>query len=162
VKVHELARELGLTSKELIERLETMKVSVRNHMSTLDPDIVARVRKAAASPGATAPAGSASASANTNSKWPRSSVKVAKRLSGENTSARAIGSWVSLFRTVPRMVLLSCWTIPLVCAHSGSIAAQLQRKTVPSERTLNGRGPNIHFESKRKHVSMLTFFLADV
>jgi translation initiation factor IF-2 len=61
VKVHELARELGLTSKELIERLEAMKVSVRNHMSTLDPDIVARVRKAAAAPGATAPAGSASA-----------------------------------------------------------------------------------------------------
>ena len=61
MKVHELARELGLTSKELIERLEAMKVSVRNHMSTLDPDIVARVRKGAAAPGATAPAGSASA-----------------------------------------------------------------------------------------------------
>jgi translation initiation factor IF-2 len=45
VKVHELARELGLTSKELIARLEAMKVPVRNHMSMLDPDVVARVRR---------------------------------------------------------------------------------------------------------------------
>jgi len=58
VKVHELARELGLTSKELIDRLEALKVSVRNHMSVLDADTVARVRRAvaaSAAPGATAP-----------------------------------------------------------------------------------------------------------
>ncbi len=48
MKVHELARELGLTSKELIERLEAMKVPVRNHMSVLDAETVARVRKAPA------------------------------------------------------------------------------------------------------------------
>jgi translation initiation factor IF-2 len=58
VKVHELARELGLTSKELIERLEAMKVSVRNHMSVLDDDTVARVRKSGV-PSAGAPAGQA-------------------------------------------------------------------------------------------------------
>ena len=62
MKVHELARELGLTSKELIERLEAMKVSVRNHMTTLDPDTVARVRKAAAR-GTSAAAGSTVGSA---------------------------------------------------------------------------------------------------
>ncbi len=45
MKVHELARELGLTSRELIARLETMKVPVRNHMSTLDDDTVARLRR---------------------------------------------------------------------------------------------------------------------
>ena len=49
MKVHELARELGLTSKELIDRLEALKVSVRNHMSVLDDDTVARVRRAVAS-----------------------------------------------------------------------------------------------------------------
>jgi len=48
VKVHELARELGLTSKELIGRLEAMKVPVRNHMSILDDAVVGRVRHAAA------------------------------------------------------------------------------------------------------------------
>lgn len=60
VKVHELARELGLTSKELIERLEAMKVSVRNHMATLDPDTIARVRNAAAARGTSAAAGATS------------------------------------------------------------------------------------------------------
>jgi translation initiation factor IF-2 len=54
VKVHELARELGLTSKELIDRLEAMKVSVRNHMSVLDDGTVARLRRTAGSPGASA------------------------------------------------------------------------------------------------------------
>src|SRR5438309_1450322 len=48
VKVHELARELGLTSKELIERLEAMKVPVRNHMSVLDDEVVERVRRGVA------------------------------------------------------------------------------------------------------------------
>ncbi|HEV2356636.1 MAG TPA: translation initiation factor IF-2 N-terminal domain-containing protein, partial [bacterium] len=56
MKVHELARELGLTSKELIDRLEAMKVSVRNHMSVLDADTVARLRRGAAAPAAS-PAG---------------------------------------------------------------------------------------------------------
>jgi translation initiation factor IF-2 len=54
VKVHELARELGLTSKELIDRLETMKISVRNHMSVLDADTVARVRRTVAASGSAA------------------------------------------------------------------------------------------------------------
>ena len=46
MKVHELARELGLTSKELIAKLEAMKVPVRNHMSPLDDQVVERLRKA--------------------------------------------------------------------------------------------------------------------
>ncbi len=45
MKVHELARELGLTSKELIEKLEAMKVPVRNHMSPLDDEVVDRLRR---------------------------------------------------------------------------------------------------------------------
>ncbi len=59
MKVHELARELGLTSKDLIEKLEAMKVPVRNHMSILDDQTVARVRRAQAG-GRDAPSGSAS------------------------------------------------------------------------------------------------------
>ncbi len=46
MKVHELARELGLTSKELIDKLEALKVPVRNHMSVLDEAVVDRVRHA--------------------------------------------------------------------------------------------------------------------
>ena len=58
MKVHELARELGLTSKELIDRLEALKVSVRNHMAVLDDETVARVRRAVAGAGSSS-AGSA-------------------------------------------------------------------------------------------------------
>ncbi|HLW58967.1 MAG TPA: translation initiation factor IF-2 [bacterium] len=46
MKVHELARELGLTSKELIAKLEALKVPVRNHMSVLDDSVVEHLRKA--------------------------------------------------------------------------------------------------------------------
>jgi translation initiation factor IF-2 len=60
VKVHELARELGLTSKDLIAKLESMNVPVRNHMAALDDQVVERVRKASADgggdPSAAAPA----------------------------------------------------------------------------------------------------------
>ena len=55
MKVHELARELGLTSKDLIEKLEAMKVPVRNHMSVLDVAVVERVRQSVAGARGTAP-----------------------------------------------------------------------------------------------------------
>jgi translation initiation factor IF-2 len=63
VKVHELARELGLTSKELIARLEAMKVAVRNHMSTLDTETVARVRTSVAGAPEAIPTGGSPVSA---------------------------------------------------------------------------------------------------
>ncbi|HKV44460.1 MAG TPA: translation initiation factor IF-2 N-terminal domain-containing protein, partial [bacterium] len=51
MKVHELARELGLTSKDLIAKLEALKVPVRNHMSVLDDPVAERLRKAHAGGG---------------------------------------------------------------------------------------------------------------
>ena len=63
MKVHELARELGLTSKELIGRLEAMKVPVRNHMSVLDDAVVGRVRQAAAGAKGQVPSSAGSAAA---------------------------------------------------------------------------------------------------
>ena len=56
MKVHELARELGLTSKDLIAKLESMNIPVRNHMSALDDQVVERVRKALANGGGGVPA----------------------------------------------------------------------------------------------------------
>jgi translation initiation factor IF-2 len=53
MRVHELAKELGLSSKELIERLAKLKVSVKGHMSTMEDAVVARVRQALARPKAT-------------------------------------------------------------------------------------------------------------
>ena len=34
MRVHELAKEFGMTSKELVERLKEMKIPVKNHAST--------------------------------------------------------------------------------------------------------------------------------
>lgn len=45
VRVHTLAKELGLSSKELIERLHDLKVEVKGHMSSLDDETAAIVRQ---------------------------------------------------------------------------------------------------------------------
>ncbi|MFH2010313.1 MAG: translation initiation factor IF-2 [bacterium] len=46
VRVYEIARELGVPNKELVSTIRAMGVEVRNHMSTLDPDDVAQVKRA--------------------------------------------------------------------------------------------------------------------
>ena len=43
VRVYELAKELGTTSKKLIEIMEGMEIKVKNHMSTLENDEAKRV-----------------------------------------------------------------------------------------------------------------------
>ncbi len=43
VRVYELAKELGTTSKKLIEVMESMDISVNNHMSTLSDDEAKKV-----------------------------------------------------------------------------------------------------------------------
>src|SRR6266481_8698012 len=50
------------------------------------------------------PSGAGSAFGKVNSNWPSLFVNVAKRLSGEKTRAREIGSLVTLLITMPRMV----------------------------------------------------------
>ena len=48
VRVYEVARELGLPNRELVERISALGIEVRNHMSALDPSEVERVKKAIA------------------------------------------------------------------------------------------------------------------
>jgi len=50
MRVYELAKELGLSSKELIERLAERKVFVKGHMSTVDEATVSQLRQALARP----------------------------------------------------------------------------------------------------------------
>jgi translation initiation factor IF-2 len=45
VRVYELARDLGLGNKELIDRIVRMGIQVRNHMSVLDAPEVDRIRR---------------------------------------------------------------------------------------------------------------------
>ena len=45
IRVHALAKEIGITSKELILKLNELEISVKNHMSTLDSAEEEKVRK---------------------------------------------------------------------------------------------------------------------
>ncbi|WP_062571239.1 translation initiation factor IF-2 [Peptoniphilus sp. DNF00840] len=44
IRVHALAKEIGITSKELLLKLEELEISVKNHMSTLDSAEEKKVR----------------------------------------------------------------------------------------------------------------------
>ncbi len=45
VRVYELARDIGVQSKDLVEFLEELGADVKNHMSTLEDDIAAMVKE---------------------------------------------------------------------------------------------------------------------
>jgi nicotinamide riboside kinase len=45
MRVHELAKEFGMTSKELLEKLQEMKIPAKNHASTLVEAYVDKIRK---------------------------------------------------------------------------------------------------------------------
>ncbi len=44
IRVYELARNLNMKNKELLDKLEEMKIEVRSHMSSLDDDTVAEIK----------------------------------------------------------------------------------------------------------------------
>ena len=44
MRVHELAKELGMGSKELVDKLKAMNVPIKGHMSGLDDDTVELIR----------------------------------------------------------------------------------------------------------------------
>ncbi|MGQ9663340.1 MAG: translation initiation factor IF-2 N-terminal domain-containing protein, partial [Kiritimatiellia bacterium] len=44
MRVHELAKELGVSSKELIERLQQLGLPVKSHMAVIPEDAIARIR----------------------------------------------------------------------------------------------------------------------
>ncbi len=47
LRVYELAKELGLESKAVINWLANMGIEVKNHMSTLEDDLVTKLRERA-------------------------------------------------------------------------------------------------------------------
>jgi translation initiation factor IF-2 len=55
MRVHEIAKELGLNSKDLLDQLTAMGIQPKNHMSTLEADVVARIRATIKKPAAAAP-----------------------------------------------------------------------------------------------------------
>ncbi|MDO4473221.1 MAG: translation initiation factor IF-2 N-terminal domain-containing protein, partial [Eubacteriales bacterium] len=47
IKVYELAKELGKSSKEMLELLAAKNITVKSHMSSLTEEEVASIRKGA-------------------------------------------------------------------------------------------------------------------
>src|SRR5512137_1704803 len=45
MRVHELAKEFGMSSKELLDRLQELKIPAKNHASTLVEAYVDKIRK---------------------------------------------------------------------------------------------------------------------
>ena len=45
MRVHELAKELGIENKELIEILQKKNVEVKNHMSSLEDSVAEEIRR---------------------------------------------------------------------------------------------------------------------
>ena len=46
VRVYEVARELGLDNRELVSKIASLGIQVRNHMSALEPAEVERIKRA--------------------------------------------------------------------------------------------------------------------
>ncbi|MEE8400067.1 MAG: translation initiation factor IF-2 N-terminal domain-containing protein, partial [Desulfobacterales bacterium] len=44
IRIHELARELNMQNKELLEKLSDMDIDAKSHMSSLDDDTVTQIR----------------------------------------------------------------------------------------------------------------------
>ncbi len=45
VRVHELARDLNMTNKLLLAKLNDMDIDVKSHMSSLDDDVIAKIKE---------------------------------------------------------------------------------------------------------------------
>ena len=45
IKIHELAKKLGLTSKEIIEKATKLGIDVKNHMSSVEDDNITKIEK---------------------------------------------------------------------------------------------------------------------
>ena len=45
VRVYEVARELGLDNRELVNKIASLGIQVRNHMSALEPAEVERIKR---------------------------------------------------------------------------------------------------------------------
>ena len=46
VRVYEVARDLGFANQDLLQKLASLGIQVRNHMSSLDPADAERVKRA--------------------------------------------------------------------------------------------------------------------
>ncbi len=68
IKIYELAKELNIQSKEVIEFLKAKNIEVKNHMSVLEDGAAGQVRKMFSKPGNASPARQEASAENQTSK----------------------------------------------------------------------------------------------
>ncbi|MGL6202382.1 MAG: translation initiation factor IF-2 [Lachnospiraceae bacterium] len=97
LRVHELAKELNKSNKELLEYLKVKNIEVKSHMSSLSDEDVASVRTAYGSKGApaksaptaSAPAASAAGAAEKETQEPRKKKNIVHVFRPQNTQSGA-------------------------------------------------------------------------
>ncbi|MCA1709195.1 MAG: translation initiation factor IF-2 N-terminal domain-containing protein, partial [Actinobacteria bacterium] len=67
-RVHEVAKELGLTSKEVLTHLDKIGEGVKSHASTITEDVAARLKADLSGNGAKAPAKKKTTAKKTSAK----------------------------------------------------------------------------------------------
>ncbi len=92
-RVHELAKELGIPSKDLVTRLTKLRVPVKGPMSVVDEEIVAKIRQALAGSGRVRPPAKPAAPAKTVKPSapakPAAAVKMAPAAAAKKPAAPA-------------------------------------------------------------------------
>jgi len=120
MRVHELAKELGLTSKALMDLLAAMKISVKSHSSTLDDAVIERIQRQVKTKGKVIPAEAP--------KAPAGPVRDAKTPTGE----RILGMRKIIPPPAP----------PVVEAPPAQVQARVETIEAPVKEALPERGPS--------------------
>ncbi|MEA2461846.1 MAG: translation initiation factor [Actinomycetota bacterium] len=87
-RVHEIAKELGLTSKEVLAHLEKIGETVKSHASTVEEPVAAR-RRADLSPNGAAATPKKSTAKKTTAKSPAAKTTASKAASPKTTAGKA-------------------------------------------------------------------------
>ncbi len=45
IKIHEIAKKLGLTSKEIIEKATKLGIDVKNHLSSVEENVATKIEE---------------------------------------------------------------------------------------------------------------------
>ena len=133
IRVHEFAKELGLSSKELVTRLTRLKIPVKGPMSAIDDEMVAKIRRALAKakmsplPAPRQPSGQTGVAKATKSLKP--TVTVAKPAAAPTTPAAPSSLKPPTSATTP--------AVPSVKAQtSASAPVMVSRPSAKKERAV--------------------------
>ncbi len=97
MRVHELAKELKLTSKELLARLKALSVSVSSHTSALEASTVERLRRGLVAP----PARSVQVRVTATASTSRSATETAARRKTKSQKTAPADSALTLAQKAP-------------------------------------------------------------